>query len=176
MQIAVPFKIPGGTHSVQPNWTLAYTGLERYLITRACPKLVAPPTGYASISCYVQAGFGFGISTYLYDQTNGSYFGASTYFPGVYNYSDQYNSTSCNSGSCYYSNSSSGSSASLSVTMPYRWYFNGTFNGSHTYVLWTYLNAYAYATAAHYRSSVAVATLSLRNGTTLTRLNSIQIV
>jgi len=174
--LTIPLTLPSGTHSVQPNWTIAYAAAERLLVTKPCPPVVLSSTGYGNSYCSVSAQFDLNMYADLVDQTNGSYFGTSNYFYGIYNYSDQYNDTYCYSGTCHYYNSSYGSPASLSATLPFVWFINGTFNGSHKYNL--YLNFWAnmYANAQGYGSSIAMASLAMHNGLTPTRLNSIGVV
>jgi hypothetical protein len=174
--LTIPVTLPSGTHSVQPNWTIAYTATERMVITKLCPAPVLSSTGYGTSYCRANAGFDFYFYTDLVDQTNGSYFNAGNYFPGAYNSSFQYNDTYCSSGTCRSYNYSSGTPASVSATVPFVWYINGTFNGSHQYNLYVNFGGSLFANAAGYGSSVAVASLTMHNGLTMTRLNSIGVV
>jgi len=175
-QLTIPVSLPSGTHSVQPNWTIAYAATEHYLITKACPTPVVPTTGNAYYYCNVDASFNFYFSGYMIDATNNSYFGGYPYSYYLSNYSYQDNNTYCYSGTCYNSNYSYGSPATVSASVPFTMYINGTFNASHVYHLIMYMDASAYARAQGYGSSLAVASITLHNGLTLTKLNSITVV
>jgi hypothetical protein len=124
----------------------------------------------------VGASFYFDMYSYMVDQTNYTYYYSPTYVPYTNNYSNQYNDTSCYSGSCYYYNYSYGGPAAVSAMFQFTSFFNGTFNSSHHYVLYFNFYGSTSASAYGYRSAVGFSMLNLRNGATPTRLTSVAIV
>ncbi|HZY71081.1 MAG TPA: hypothetical protein VFF67_08930 [Thermoplasmata archaeon] len=138
-QLAVPLKgVTTGGHFVLANWTMTVSGTESVVTTGACPYPVYAGH-YVSSSCYAYALVSIGGYAYLHDMTNGSSVYPNNYWPGMFNYTQEQNSTYCYSGNCYSSNSSNGANGGFSGGTTFTWNFSATgyqsMNASHHYVV-----------------------------------------
>ncbi|HZY69491.1 MAG TPA: hypothetical protein VFF67_00740 [Thermoplasmata archaeon] len=162
--VGIPIRLPSGAHSVQATMNETMSGTQAVHIGGRCPAVVG---GSGSSNCAINAQYSSQI-TYarLWDATTNTYTangGIPTYGPNLYNYTYDYNYTSCSSGTCTYSNYSAvvstfaGNTVSAALTA----YFNATFNNTHRY--WVLLGIYIEATEfiQGYPNSWAVATINM---------------
>lgn len=159
--ILIPTKVGGGKHSVQPSATFAWNASESYNVLGKCPapKLV---NKNGSSYCSAEAEFEVYAYGYLIDLTNNTYTSSATYFPVVFNYSYQYNDTSCYyTSGCSSYNYSYGKPVTGAVSKSFTWYFNLTANKTHAYDVEIYVSTYTYASVALYPRSSATAYINM---------------
>lgn len=109
MQVLIPFKIYKSTHfNLSVNISFSLTLARSSVGSFACPRAINMPKMYTSNYCtnYTSVGSSWGFQ--LYDQTNNTFLGGpNDNVVGPQNYTNEYNSSYCSSGSCYYNNRTS---------------------------------------------------------------------
>lgn len=158
--VSIPVKgFTSGNHTVTANWTMTVKAAESTIVKGTCP-LPPASSSYTYSNCAVSADvyMGFsaccGNSPSLVDLTTGVWQPMTNSWGGygnsIGNQTQMTNDTYCYSGSCYYTNYSSGSSGGFSgtYTSSFLWNASGQYalNASHHYVLVITLGAHLDAT------------------------------
>lgn len=182
LTLSIPVRIPTGAHSVQVSMNIAVKASQMAHIGKSCPNPLLNANGNGNEFCLITDEWCFPSCfnpnpTYLWDATNNTYTSSSTSLPSYYNYTYDYNQTTCSSYKCTYSNySSAGATAGTGngYKAPFTWYFNTTAVKSHHYWIIVSINGYAMSEVENYPASLAAAYLnvdSLGNGLNLTAIN-----
>jgi hypothetical protein len=187
--IQAPVRLPTGNGGINITWDIAEKAITSGGITgtAVCPTTTTVSDvdlgftwyNYTSVYAYCAAIGAFQIAgyAYLYDSTSGTWYYASNWWNTIYNTSGQYNyswaSVYTYSNASYwgynftsfgnYSNNF-GASNTLSGTFVPTWFVNGTFNHSHRYVVYTYLDLFANSYVYSYPSGHATASVDMSSG------------
>ncbi|HZY70566.1 MAG TPA: hypothetical protein VFF67_06285 [Thermoplasmata archaeon] len=179
--VPIHFTTNGG-HVVTVNWSLTVAVRTAASITGTCPLAQPVKVGQYSYSdCYAATLIDLGVFANLHDITNGSYVYSTMNWYGMYNYSVQYNDSSCSGAACNYYNNSYGSFVNFTGTIGSAWVFNASgyqsINASHKYEIRMSLNGWGYAELFGYPYGYSAARLTsfinagtLGNGWTLTSI------
>ncbi|HZY69544.1 MAG TPA: hypothetical protein VFF67_01005 [Thermoplasmata archaeon] len=184
LTLAIPVRIPTGAHSVQLNLNIAATASQSAHIGKTCPAPRLNANGNGAEFCLITAEWCFPSCfnpnpTYLWDSTNNTYTTSSTSLPSYYNYTYDYNQTSCSSYKCTYSNYSSAAATSGTgngFKAPFTWYFNTTAVKGHQYWVVVSINGYAMSEVENYPASTAAANLNVDTFGNGLNFTSIKIV
>lgn len=177
--VAIPMRLPAGMHSVQATMNETMSGTQAVHIGGKCPAVVG---GSGSSNCAINAQYSSQF-TYakIWDATTNTLLGVTSnnpYGPNFYNYTYDYNRTTCSSGTCTYSNYSAVVSTfpGNTVSTVFTAYFNYTFNHTHRY--WVELGIYIEATEfiQGYPNSSASATINMATFGNLFGVGPIKVV
>ncbi|HZY69571.1 MAG TPA: hypothetical protein VFF67_01140 [Thermoplasmata archaeon] len=169
LTIAIPIRIPNGSHSVQVTSRIAMAASQGVHFGGACPAPHLDVNGNGNNVCRIYAEWCFAqcfgaASTYLFDATNSTYSYSNTSFPNSYNYTYDYNSSSCSSFKCTYSNFTSAGSTAVTgsgFNLAFTWYFSTTAAKSHHYWVVLAFNGYAGSMVQGYPASTAAAYMNV---------------
>ncbi|HZY69521.1 MAG TPA: hypothetical protein VFF67_00890 [Thermoplasmata archaeon] len=168
--ISIPLHLPSGAHSVALTMKETMSGSNHVHIGGVCPApVLANGNGNMNCDAYAQyasqmGGTSGGGPSKLWDQTTNTYVsGSPGTGPNLYNYTWDYNRTTCSSGTCTYSNYSASVStfSGNTVSATYTAYFNSTFTNTHKY--WVIVGIYLEVTGdvVGYPHSTSSSTLDM---------------
>jgi hypothetical protein len=160
--LLIPLPVPGGTHSIFVNGSATYVYHYALHLGGLCPAPILNRTGYGSMSCRIESFVFLHPAAVLVDQTTGLPLAASAQSaPNLSRDNNRFVATVCAAFACSSQHGSHGLTNDSSAGQLWlSWRFNGSFNGSHAYVLRFDFQSGALSEVYGYPSSAAHSTLN----------------
>lgn len=156
-----------------------FAGAQMAKIGGTCPMPHLDVNGNGNENCLILSQWGLGGSTsYLLDATNNTVVNSPTTFPNLYNYTYDYNRTSCSSFKCSYSNSTTAGATLVgnSLSTTFTWFFNSTMVKTHQYWAIVTLSGGAQSFVYEYPASTASASLNFATFGNGLNITSVKVV